>query len=119
MNLSLMPKSAIAPESAPAPAPIAAPANGAMKIRPINAPQKAPDAPPMAVVLNNWFSLIVPSCFLTATTASPSSIKYSFCIEKSFSRTASAFSSEGNAITRRSLMPCLPCAASFAALLPT
>src|SRR5208283_644494 len=45
---------------------------------------------------------------LTAITASPSSIKYSFCSSSTLCRTSSAFSSEGNAITTRSAIARTP-----------
>src|SRR6478735_12591360 len=49
-----------------------------------------------------------PLLSFTAITASPSSIKYSFCMASSFWRTSSAFASVGNAITTRSLICSAP-----------
>src|SRR6478672_12497861 len=49
-----------------------------------------------------------PLLSFTATTASPSSIKYSFCMASNFWRTSSAFASVGNAITTRSLICSAP-----------
>src|SRR5258705_5942002 len=103
MNLSLMPTSVKAPPTAPEAAPSAAPASGIKKMRPISVPQKAPPTAPAVVVLIIWFSLMLPLASFTATTASPSSSRYSFCMPSNFCRTSSAFASVGNAITTRSL----------------
>src|SRR5262249_17884747 len=89
---------------APEAAPNAAPARGIKKIRPISVPQMAPPTAPAAVVLIIWFNLILPLASFTATTASPSSSRYSFCMASNFCRTSSAFASLGNAITTRSLI---------------
>src|SRR5438874_601842 len=74
-------------------APRAAPITGIRKIVPISRPQNPPDRAPAAVVLNNWLSLTAPSADLTAITASPSSIRYSFWSSKIRLRTDSACSS--------------------------
>src|SRR5262249_49075796 len=65
-------------------------------------PHNIPDTAPCAMGWNSWFSLTRPSASFTATTASPSSIRYSFCIASSISRTPSAFASVGNSMKRRS-----------------
>ena len=81
-------RSVKAPLTAPEAAPSAAPASGIKKIRPISVPQKAPPTAPAAVVLIIWFSLIFLFSSFTATTASPNSSRYSFCVASSFCRTS-------------------------------
>jgi len=95
MNLSSMPKSDSEPPSAPVAAPMAAPAIGIKNSVPINMPQKPPETAPTAVVLNNWFNFTWPSAPLTAMTASPISMRYSFCISNRRPRTVSASCSLG------------------------
>ena len=57
-----------------------------------------------AVVFISWLSLILPSGVLTTTTASSSSMRYSFCGSRTFWRTSSAFSSVGKEMKTKSLI---------------
>ena len=61
------------------------------------------------VVLIIWLSLMLPLASFTATTASPSSSRYSFCMPSNFCRTSSAFASVGNAMILWSRGPYVAC----------
>src|SRR5262249_37437893 len=66
--------------------------------------QRAPKHPRHGAMGDRLEQLVQldPSAVVPAMTASPSSIRYSFCMASSISRTPSAFASLGNSITSRS-----------------